>query len=318
VDSGTIEARRDALIAEHGSWIAYNVSLAPGVYSMGDSRVGMAEFLVQSITQAVADLVGKPLDELRVLDLACHEGGFAIELGLHGAEVLGIEARPANIEKARFAAEVLGLDRVTFEIGDVRDLTEERLGRFDVVLCLGILYHLEAPDAVRLIERCFSLCDRIVVIRSAVGLSPDFDEYVGSRRYRGRRYREDVRHRGASIDNPTSIWPTRASLLNLLADVGFSSVLEVRNPFVPGLDDLRDSVTYVAVRGERATFRSVTDVNTILPELRRPERRGPSWIWAAADPQQGAYWRVRERVFHTVRNTLFASRRHIDDWRRPR
>src|SRR4051794_17559337 len=102
MDRATIEARRQALIAEHGPWTTYNIRLAPGLHSMDDSRVGMSEFLVQCVTQAVADLAGKPLDGLRVLDLACHEGGFAIEFGLHGARVHGIEGRQANFEKARF------------------------------------------------------------------------------------------------------------------------------------------------------------------------------------------------------------------------
>jgi SAM-dependent methyltransferase len=277
--------------------------------------VGTGEFLVYSIVQPVADLAGKPLGDLRILDLGCQEGGYAIELALHGAEVVGIEARQANIDKARASAAALGLDGVTFEVGDVRDLSERLLGRFDVVLCLGVLYHLGARDAVRLIEDCASLCDRLLVIRSAVGLSPDFDEVINGRRYRGRRYREDVQQLGASIDNEVSVLPTRASLLNLLADVGLSSVLEVRNPVVPGFDDIRDSVTYVAIRGDRLPFRSVPELDVVAAGFRRPERRGPAWIWAAANPQQGPYWRVRERVFHTVRDTLWA-RRPIDSWRR--
>jgi SAM-dependent methyltransferase len=280
-----------------------------------DGFVGTGEFLVYSVVQAVADLVGKPLSDLRILDLGCQEGGYAIEFALHGAEVVGIEAREANIDKARARAAALGVDRVTFELGDVRDLTERRFGPFDVVLCLGIVYHLEARDAVRLIEDCFSLCDRLLVVRSAVGLSADFDEVVNGRRYRGRRYREDVRHLGASIDNEVSILPTRATLLNLLADVGFASVLEVRNPVVPGFDNLRDSVTYAAIRGERIPFRSAPELEVVAAGLRRPERRGPSWIWAAAHPQQGPYWRIRERLFHTVRDTLW-TRHPINVWRR--
>ena len=318
VDISEIRDRRDSLIAEHGPWIAYNIRLGDGFYTMDNNHVGTAEFMIHGITQAVADLSSKPLDQLRVLDLACHEGGYSIEFGLQGATVVGVEGRPANVEKARFAAEVLGLERVTFELGDVRELSEERLGRFDVVLCLGILYHLEARDAVKLIERSYALCDDLTIVRSAIGLSADASYSVDGHLYNGRKYQEDVAQRAASLDNPFSILPTRASLLNLLADVGFTSVVDLLNPVVPGLDDLRDSVTFAAMRGKRAPYRSIPELDPILPDMRRLERRGPSWIWATAHPQQGIYWRLRERVFHTALRTAFHSQRPIESWRRQR
>jgi hypothetical protein len=317
MDAAAMRAGRDRLAAQHGPWVASNIHLGHGVYTMGNDHVGTTEFLIHAIVQAVADVASKPLAQLRILDLACREGGYAIEFGLHGATVVGVEGRPANLHKARFAAEALGLDRVRFEEGDVRNVSEEALGRFDVVLCLGIVYHLEAEDAVRLIERCNALCDEMTIVRSAVGLSPNATTSVGGREYRGRRYRENTRQQGASLDNTVSLLPSRPSLLNLLADVGFSSVLEVRNPTVPGLDDMRDSVTLVALRGERVSYKSISGVDAILPDLRRPERRAPSWIWSSAHPQQGIYWRWRERIFHTFRRTIFQSRQPIDTWRRP-
>ena len=59
----------------------------------------------------------KPLAETRVLDLACLEGHYAIEFGLSASRVVGIEVREANIAKARFAKEALGLDRVELRPG---------------------------------------------------------------------------------------------------------------------------------------------------------------------------------------------------------
>jgi len=318
MDAADLRARKDELTAEHGAWMANNIHLGHGVHTRSNNWVGIGDLLVHAVTQAVADLTAKPLDQLRVLDLACGEGGFSIELGLHGASVLGIEGRTGNIEKARFAAEVLGLDRVTFQQGDVREWTEESIGRFDVVLCLGILYHLEATDAVNLIERCYGICEDVLVIRSAIGLTPNVGVSVNGRNYRGRRYGENVREQFASLDNPISFFPTRASLLNLLADTGFTSVYEVRNPVVPELDDFRDNVTLAAIRGHRAPFLSIPELDEALPELRRPDRRGPSWIWAAALPEQGIYWRLRERLFHTVRRTIWESQRPIESWRNPR
>ena len=57
-----------------------------------------------------------------MLDLASLEGMYALELARRGAEVIAIEGREANIEKARFAARALAID-VDFQLGDVRDLS---------------------------------------------------------------------------------------------------------------------------------------------------------------------------------------------------
>ncbi len=316
MDAATIRARRDRLVAEHGPWVGYNTQLADGVYTMSDGQVGTAEFMVSGMVQVVADLSDKPPEQLRILDLGSHEGGYAIEFGLHGATVVGVEGRVENIEKARFVAEVLGLDRVSFVEGDVRELDVEQLGTFDVVLCLGILYHLEAPDAVRLIERCGELSTRMTVVRSAIGLSVDATVTVDGHDYAGRTYAEDIRERGASLDNPTSVLPTRASLLNLLSGAGFSSVVEVCSPTVPALQRVLDSVTFVAMRGPRLPFRSVPELEPVLAQVRHPQRpRGPAWIWAVAHPQQSLYWRLNERLLHRFSRAIFQSRRPSDGWR---
>jgi 2-polyprenyl-3-methyl-5-hydroxy-6-metoxy-1,4-benzoquinol methylase len=316
MDPSTIKSQRDAIASEHGPWVAYNIRLADGVYTMSNNHVGSVEFLIHAIVQAVSDLSAKPLDQLRILDLGCHEGGYAIEFGLHGATVVGIEGRIASVEKARFAAEALGLDKVTFLQGDVRELKEEDLGRFDVVLCLGILYHLEVKDAVELVDRCYALCDELTVVRSAIWLSQDVSTVVNGHVFEGRRYRENT-HEGASLDNPTSILPSRTSLLNLLADVGFTSVFEVEMPNVPGLDEFVDNATYMAMRGGRVPFRSIDGIDDILSKLRRAHRGRLAPLKALAIPQQGGYWRVRERVMHSVAKNIFQSRKPTDTWRVP-
>lgn len=309
-----IEQRRDMIAAQYGPWIAYNIRLAEGVYTMGTTSVGTPEFMIRAFIQAVSDLARKPLNQLRVLDLGCHEGGYAIEFGLHGATVVGIEGREANIEKARFAAETLGLSQVTFRHADVREIDEQTLGRFDVVLCLGILYHLEAPDAVRLLESCHQLCDDLTVVRSAVGLSPNTSANVNGREYWGRRYMENTHEKGASLENPVSVLPARACLLNVLSDVGFTSVAELRNPVVPLFEDLVDSISLIARRGVPIEYRSLPELNDVAPSLRRPHHRGPAWLRHAAHPQQGLYWRVREKIMKTTATTVFG-RKPPPAWR---
>ena len=74
--------------------------------------------------------------------------------------MVAIEGREANAAKARVAAEVLGLERLEIRVEDVRELSAERHGTFDVVLCLGLLYHLDADDLFPFIDtarRCLRL-----------------------------------------------------------------------------------------------------------------------------------------------------------------
>ena len=65
---------------------------------MGDGAVGN-EARVRRAVQTVLDLTAVRVKDLRVLDLGCGEGGFALELGKHGAEVVAIERRAALAER---------------------------------------------------------------------------------------------------------------------------------------------------------------------------------------------------------------------------
>jgi tRNA (mo5U34)-methyltransferase len=79
-----------------------------------------------------------------VLDIGCNAGFYSIEMKRRGAaRVLGVDFDEAYLAQARFAAEVRGLD-IEFRLLSVYDVAE--LGeRFDVVLFMGVLYHLRHP-----------------------------------------------------------------------------------------------------------------------------------------------------------------------------
>jgi tRNA (mo5U34)-methyltransferase len=79
-----------------------------------------------------------------VLDIGCNAGFFALQLHRRGAaRVVGIDSDERYLAQARFAAEVSGADiefrRLT--VYEVAALGE----RFDLVLFLGVLYHLRHP-----------------------------------------------------------------------------------------------------------------------------------------------------------------------------
>lgn len=85
------------------------------------------------------DLRGK-----RVLDIGCRDGLFSFQAEKQGAaEVVAVDH---NL--SRGAAEFLVPyfeSRVQFEQLNLLDLTPEKFGRFDVIIFVGVLYHLRYP-----------------------------------------------------------------------------------------------------------------------------------------------------------------------------
>ena len=85
------------------------------------------------------DLRGKS-----VLDMGCNAGFYSMEMKRRGADrVLGIDFDEGYLAQARFAAQVNGLD-IEFRQVSVYDVA--KLGEFfDIVLFMGVLYHLRHP-----------------------------------------------------------------------------------------------------------------------------------------------------------------------------
>jgi len=85
------------------------------------------------------DLSGKS-----VLDIGCNAGFYSLEMKRRGAErVLGVDYDDRYLAQARLAAEITGVD-IEFRKLSVYDLAS--LGeRFDLVIFMGVLYHLRHP-----------------------------------------------------------------------------------------------------------------------------------------------------------------------------
>lgn len=74
-----------------------------------------------------------PMDRpLRILDLGCGFGRHAIELGLRGHTVVGVDINPELTAYAREWARDTGLTRVQFLTADIREIDFE--AEFDLVL----------------------------------------------------------------------------------------------------------------------------------------------------------------------------------------
>jgi tRNA (mo5U34)-methyltransferase len=86
------------------------------------------------------------LHGLSVLDIGCNAGFYSIEMKSRGASrVVGIDSDERYLEQARLAAEVLGYDEdvefMRLDVYDVGAIGE----KFDLVIFMGVLYHLRHP-----------------------------------------------------------------------------------------------------------------------------------------------------------------------------
>jgi tRNA (mo5U34)-methyltransferase len=126
-------------IRELGEWF-HNLNLA-GVQTAPNHFLGDYPAVKW---EAFAHAIPDDLGGRTVLDVGCNAGFYALEMKRRHAErVLGIDTDPRYLEQARFAAEVAGLD-VEFRRMSVYDLTATG-ERFDIVLFMGVLYHLRHP-----------------------------------------------------------------------------------------------------------------------------------------------------------------------------
>jgi SAM-dependent methyltransferase len=232
-------------------------------------QVGEANAVkVRRVTQITSDLAGRPFSELRILDLGCGEGVYAVEAALRGAEVVAVDARTERMRAGAACAERHGLQNVTFKHEDVRGVRRAIHGEFDVVYCLGILYHLDAPNVFSVLENIHELCCGMLIVDTRITVDPDLEVTHGDHRYEGERFREhddddsseDRRSRVLkSIDNTFSFLFTRASLVRVLHDVGFSSVFECHAP--PEPLKAPDRISVVARAGHPVTISTYPWVN---------------------------------------------------------
>lgn len=102
------------------------------------------------------------------LDLACHQGWFAMQLAKWGCkQVTGIDARASHVEDARLMAKALRMENVRFLQCDIESMSREQLDGADIVLMLGLIYHLENP--VGAIRKAHAFCRHVCLIETQVG-----------------------------------------------------------------------------------------------------------------------------------------------------
>ncbi len=190
----------------------------------------------QMLQSCLDERLGKARQGLTALDLASHQGWFAVKMAQAGfSSVLGIDARESHVSDSELISEIYGLDHLAFKQGDIHTQDAGQLGQFDVVLMLGLLYHLENP--VGALRICRALCKNLCIIETQIvpGLTGyvDYGSYQYVRPLKGSfgiiDETEDTHGPEASITGICLV-PSLDALLWILRKVGFSDVTVLEPP----------------------------------------------------------------------------------------
>jgi tRNA (mo5U34)-methyltransferase len=214
------DAIRDR-VRELGMWF-HNLNLR-GVQTAPDHFLGdYPRMHWQTFENALPwDLHGRT-----VLDIGCNAGFFSIEMKRRGAaRVLAVDSDERYLAQARFAAEVAEAD-IEFRRMSVYQLPS--LGaRFDVVLFMGVLYHLRHPLlALDILHD--DVCGDLLVFQSMLRGSSETRAFARDYEFAERDHFLDpaypalyfVEHRYAH--DPTNWWiPNRAGAEAMLRSAGF-------------------------------------------------------------------------------------------------
>jgi tRNA (mo5U34)-methyltransferase len=173
-----------ARIAAVRHWY-HPVEVRPGIITPGSNDA-----------RTVLEMLDLPIDcrGMRALDLGTRDGFFAFELERRGADVVAVDYLSMADSGFGVAAELLG-SRVTYLQRNLYELTAAELGTFDIVLFLGLLYHLPDPlGALRIVRNLTR--QRIVLETLVLDFGRELDELPLMRFFAGSTWAGD----------PTNYW----------------------------------------------------------------------------------------------------------------
>ena len=165
MNSREIKARIDAFPRWH-----YRFDLAGHETPIYENKIAVRHRnRAKHFFEPLVELCGGTLEGKRVLDLGCNAGWWSLKAIEAGADyVLGVDGRRMHVEQSEFVFGVKGVDgdRHDFVQANLFDLDFRRYGEFDVVLCLGLLYHISKP--IDLMERIHPVSRDLLVVDTAI------------------------------------------------------------------------------------------------------------------------------------------------------
>jgi tRNA (mo5U34)-methyltransferase len=228
-------------VRELGRWF-HNIDLQ-GVQTAPDHFLG--DYPAVKWRQ-FAHAVPEDLSGRTVLDVGCNGGFYSIEMKRRGAaRVVGIDSDARYLAQARFAAEVTGCDLELRQLSvyDVGALEE----RFDVVLFMGVFYHLRHPLLALDLLHDHAVADLLVfqsMLRGSDVVPHLEDDYPFSERavFEAAGFPRMCFIEREYSGDPTNWWiPNRSGIEAMLRSAGYV------------ITDHPEQEVYICRRGERPT-----------------------------------------------------------------
>ncbi|MGB2622838.1 MAG: FkbM family methyltransferase [Candidatus Acidiferrum sp.] len=238
--------------------------------------------LIAARAETIRRVVGrlKPVFRLEsALDAGCGVGFFSKTLEECGLNVCGFDGREENIAEARKR-----FPRLPFETADIEDARIRELGRFDFVLCCGLLYHLENP--LKAMRNLRALTEKCLLLESMC--IPDDKPSM--------LLREEPRTDDQSLTD-MACYPSEGSMVKMLYRAGFAAVYRVIP--LPRHDDFRDTPDHTRKRTVLLASCAAVDAAgfRLCPEPR--EKEDP---WGKVAPARGSVpTRVRRFLANPAR-----------------
>lgn len=174
----------------------------------------------------------------RVIDLGGHEGYFSHRALAWGAtSVVAVDVREANTRRALLLRDHYGIPPELLEIrtASVYDVRSDEVGRFDVVLLLGLIYHLEDPIGALRIAKSLTERGGLVVVesqltrhevplRTGIGVTGEHVDEPAAWAARHESPEEQAGHSVAAYGGVISLIPNRAALTQSLEVIGLRNV----------------------------------------------------------------------------------------------
>lgn len=261
---GALSGERDQLksnparagtLARHPAWGAYACAEQPPPGQESDGGLNRLAQRERYFFQPLVELCGGDLKARRVLDLACAHGWWSLGAIRAGADyVYGVEGRADHVDSAKRVFSHFGVDpsRYRFETQNVFELDDA--AGFDVVLCLGLLYHVAKP--FELLERISRWNSDLLVVDTTV------NRYPGSLL---ELHHEDPGDPRNSVDYGLVVSPSKRAVIEMGTELGYEvATLRPRFTSWHGCRDYRNGTRRAFICAKRTPLTGL-DVDPARP-----------------------------------------------------
>ncbi len=160
----TLSSEKIELINAHGPY-NHSVWTYEGVTITNEERLaGRVDLIAKKIRESILkNFTMAEIQEMSIVDIGCYDGWILQQLSdLPFAEIVGVEPRESNINKAKEIRELLGIQsRIRFEMGDIDSIGKQK---FDIVICTGVLHHVACISMA--IHQLRSICNKMLFVET--------------------------------------------------------------------------------------------------------------------------------------------------------